>query len=84
MSERAVNATKLNAEAIRDLLERSDSFLLSALVDLTAAVDRARDDYPHNADRLESALGALRLVAATVAMESCTWQDYARNREKSQ
>lgn len=75
-----MSATKLNAEAIRDLLNRTDRHLLNALVDLTAAVERANNDYDHNGDRLTSALGALRLVAAVVGAEHCTWGDYARNR----
>lgn len=80
MSRKHPGATKLNAEAIRDLCDRVDQNLINVTVALMAAVDRAENDYDHNADRLRDALGALRLVHAVVATEHSKWRDYARNR----
>jgi len=79
-SSRCPGATKLNAEAIRDLCDRASRNLTNVVIELMAAVERAENDYPNNGDRLRDALGALRLVSAVVATEHHTWADYARNR----
>lgn len=71
-----------NAEWVSDLTDNASKHLLSAYLELAAAVERAEDDYPHNGDRLRDALGALRLVQAVVSTEHYTWADYARARNR--
>lgn len=73
-------ATKLNAETISDLTDRSSTHLLEVEILFGRAVKLAADDYPHNVDRLQDALGALRLIHAVVLTERYKWRDYARSR----
>lgn len=72
--------TPERARKIRDLTASAVDHVADARFALDAALALARDDYDHNADKLQDIVGAIRLLSSTVLNEHHAWQDWAAAR----
>jgi hypothetical protein len=77
-------ADSTNAYAIRNLMEDAANKLVEAECALRDAVQLAADDFDHNGDKAQDALGAVRLARSAVAGEWHIWDGYAWARKRQE
>lgn len=76
----STHPTAVNAEAVANAIDRALKHLTVAQTELRDALLLARDDYPHNADKLEQIVGALGLLTSATSVDYYQWDGYARAR----
>jgi len=76
----STHATAENAEAISNAVDQARNHLMQVQKELARALALARNDYPHNADKLEQIVGTVGLLTSAVNVDYYQWNEYARVR----
>jgi len=72
--------TAQRARAISELTRTAVATMTDARAALASALSLAKDDYDHNADKLQDLVGAVNLTLSALCIEQSTWNGYARAR----
>lgn len=68
------------AEAIRSHISRADDHLRAALCELRDAHHLAKDDFPHNDEKLAEIVTLTSVTSSLNIQECYKWRDYATAR----